>query len=176
MKKGKPDKKAEVKNFTQPKDIIPDKLVPTLKVREAKPAKGVEPGQADVSLANRYVQDPLFDEWPADDLLAAHDFGLAADKPFKDPAKIATPPSFANDNTVLVSFKRYKEYLLAVAQKNDVAVSKRGLMKQNTLADLSELGSPPRRSASPKLRSRAGTLEFDSERIELGDFQRRFRA
>lgn len=174
MKKGKPDKKAEVKNFTLPKDIIPDKLVPTLKVREPKPPKVVEPGHPDPHLANRYIQDPLFEEWPADDVIAAHDFGLTTDKPFKDPSKIPMPPSFNKNSSVLVSFKRYKEYLATISQKNDVAVSKRGLVKQNTLGDVLDLASPPRKNASPKLRSRAGTVELDAERIEMGDFQRRF--
>ena len=173
MKKGKQDKKAEVKNFTLPKDIIPDKLVPTLKVRDPKPPKVIEAGQADPNLANRYTQDPLFDEWPVDDVIAAHDFGVTTDKPFKDPTKILMPPSFKDNSSILVSFKRYKEYLATISQKNDVAISKRGLVKQNTLTDVNDLMNFSKKLGSPRMRGRAGTVEFDSEKIELGDFQRR---
>lgn len=173
MKKGKQEKKVEVKNFTQPKDIVPDKLVPTLKVREPKPPKPVEPGQADPDLANRYVQDPLFEEWPADDVIAAYDFGLTTDKPFNDTAKIPMPPSFKETSSVVVSFKRYKDYLASVVEKNELAVSKRSLVKQNTLVGTDDLGSPSKRAGSPLIRLRAGTVDFDSERIDIGDFQRR---
>lgn len=171
MKKGKPEKKADLRNFTQQKDIIPDKLVPTLRVREPKVPKPVEPGHPDGSLANRYRQDPVFEEWPTDEVLATHDFGVTIEKVFKDPHSIPLPPSMKKEKNVLVSYKRYKDYLSALIDKNTVAVSKRGLMKQNTLVDFGDSTLLQRKGSSPKSRFRAVSMEFEADRIDLADFQ-----
>lgn len=171
MKKGKQEKKVDLRNFTQPKDIIPDKLVSTLRVREPKPPKTVEPGQPDHGLANRYIQDPVFEEWPSDETIAAHDFGVTTDKVFNDPHQIPLPPSMKKTKNVLVSFKRYKEYLASLIDKNTVAVSKRGLMKQNTLTDFGDNTSFQRKTSSPRIKSRAVSMEFEADRIDLADFQ-----
>jgi hypothetical protein len=174
MKKGKPEKKVEVKNFTQTKDIIPDKLLPTLKIREPRLQKPVEPTNPDTLEKNRYVQDPLFEEWPTEEVLATFDFGVTTEKPFKDPTSIPLPPSFENDSSVLVTNKRYKDYLSSFFEKNSVAVSKRSLVKQNTF-NLKEMGVDKMSSDSSPLKKlrQSGTVELDSLKLDIGDFQSR---
>ena len=163
MKKGKVEKKVEVvKNFTPAKDVVPDKLAATLKVREPRQLKQVEPTPPESLEKNPYLQDPLFDEWPAEDAVAGFDFGLTSDKPFRD-SPVALP---ALEEDVLLTHKRYKDYLNAFVEKNPVAISRKSLVRQKTLN-----AAGPGDAEEPLARHRSGTVEFDPVRLDMSHFQ-----
>ena len=163
MKKGKPEKKVELKNFTQPKDIIPDKLAPSLKVREPRVPKPAEPTNPDTLEKNRFVQDPLFEEWPSEDALAQFDFGLTTDKPFKDTVQVPLPPSFSKESNEPVIFSRYKDYLASFLEKSQSL--------QNTIKDQELGGDRPSSSSSAKRMRQSNTQDLEALRMDISDFQ-----
>lgn len=108
-KKGGKDPKS-TKQGTQLKDVIP----PTIKQlpRDGKPVKAPEPGEKKI-LINEYFSQPVPEEWPGDEVAAAHDFGV--DNPnapvFNDQTKLVFPPSFSTDSTMMVFPRRIKDIL-----------------------------------------------------------------
>jgi hypothetical protein len=168
MKKGKNEKKVDLKVFTQPKDIIPDKLVPTLRIREPRVQKAFEPTNPEEIEKSSYIQDVLMEEWPAEDVLATYDFGVTVEKVFKDAGQIRQPPSLKTLPNVLVSRKRFKDYARAVIDRNPMALAKKDILRKNSLVPLT------RNEFALKKREkclRSASTDRKKNKLQKDDFQ-----